>query len=192
MNYSTDTIISFDVETTGMIPGVHSVISLGAVAWKDGKEISHFYGCMKEWYGSKRSDSTMQWWRGQKEEWLRIRSEQEEPKDVMMKFYEWCLTLPGSRTLAANPACFDAALLWWYLHTYCGEDAITTLFKRHRALDIRTYIAAVFDVPYSQAERSLLPVHWAEKEYITHNALDDARQQATVLHHLMKANSGDE
>jgi DNA polymerase III alpha subunit (gram-positive type) len=190
---NTDTIISFDVETTGMIPGYHSIISLGAVAWRDGKEISTFYGCMKEWYGSTRDASTMNWWKTQhKDEWMAIRAEQKEPKEVMMGFYDWCHALPKERTLAANPACFDAALLWWYLHTFCGEDAITNLFKRHRALDIRTYIAAVFDVPYSQAERSILPPHWAEKQYITHNALDDARQQGTVLHHLMKANSGED
>ena len=83
-------------------------------------------------------------------------------------------------------------MLWWYLHTFCGKNSITDLFKRHRALDIRTFMCAVFDVPYSEAERDILPAHWAEKQYITHNALDDAKQQATVLYHLMKVNSGDE
>jgi hypothetical protein len=192
MDYNKDTIISFDVETTGFIPGVHSVIALGAVAWRGGKEISSFYGCMKEWYGSERSDSTMHWWRGQKDEWMAIRKLQVEPVVTMMRFYDWVNELPKAHTLAANPACFDAALLWWYLHKFCGEDAITNLFKQHRALDIRTYIAAVFDVPYSEAERSILPAHWSEKQYITHNALDDARQQGLVLHHLIKTNSGDE
>lgn len=187
-----DTIISFDVETTGMIPGYHSVISIGAVAWRDGKEVGSFHGCMKEWNGSSRSEDTMLWWRKHKDEWMNIRSQQEEPKVVMNRFYDWCMTFPGERTLAANPACFDAALMWWYFHTYCGEDAITTAFKRHRALDIRTLIAAVFNVPYSEAERSLLPAHWAEKQFITHNALDDARQQGYVLHHLMRANAGEE
>lgn len=193
MSNNTDTLISFDIETTGFIPGYHSIISLGAVAWKDGKEVSSFYGCMKEWNGSTRSNSTMNWWKkDHKDEWMAIRSQQEEPEEVMGRFYEWCMSFKGERTLAANPACFDTALLWWYLHTYVGEDAITQMFKRHRALDIRTYIAAVFNVPYSEAERSLLPAHWSEKQYITHNALDDARQQATVLNHLMKVNAGDE
>ena len=186
-----DTLVSFDLETTGFIPGVHSAISLGAVAYRDGVEIAHFYGAMKEFAGSQRNASTMDWWRKHKTEWMSIRAAQEEPDAVMPRFYQWCKALPGVLTLAANPACFDAGLLWWYLHQYVGEDVINELFKRHRALDIRTYIMAVFNVPYSQAERSLLPNHWSQNQYITHNALDDAREQATVLMNLMRANSGE-
>jgi len=186
-----DTIVSFDVETTGFIPGFHSVISLGAVAFRDGKEISSFYGAMMEWPGSVRNASTMEWWKKHKAEWMRIRSEQEEPEAVMNRFADWCRSLPGTLTLAANPACFDSALLWWYLHKYTGEETITELFKRHRALDIRTYIMAVLNVPYSKAERYHLPKEWAGEEKITHNALDDARQQAVVLTNLMRANAGE-
>jgi DNA polymerase III alpha subunit (gram-positive type) len=191
MNKNNDTLISFDTETTGFIPGVNSIIALGAVAYRDGKEISHFYGAMKEWPGSVRNPSTTEWWKKHQAELKRIMKIWEEPEIIMPRFYQWAKSLQEPRTLAANPACFDSALLWWYMHRYCGENSIMELFKRHRALDIRTYIAAVMNVPYSQAERMILPREWAENEMITHNALEDARQQGVVLMNLMKANAGE-
>ena len=65
------------------------------------------------------------------------------------------------------------------------------LFKRNRALDIRTFIMALFAVPYSEAERSLVPKEWSEGFEITHNALDDAREQGTMLNHLLQACAGE-
>jgi DNA polymerase III epsilon subunit-like protein len=184
-----DTIISFDVESTGFIPGVHSIISLGAVAYINGEEHSHFYAAVKEFPGAKRLKSTMDWWKKHPEEAKRIAQQMEEPEDVFPRFYDWIMSLPVERVLAANPSAFDSALLWWYLHTYCGEEAIGQMFKRHRALDIRTYISALFAVPYSRAERSLVPNEWSENLTITHNALDDAREQGTMLINLIRAMS---
>jgi hypothetical protein len=124
-------------------------------------------------------------------EWKRIRKESRDPQEVMTEFYDWVADLPKPHTLVANPACFDFSLLNWYLYTYCGENAVNDLFKRHRALDIRTFISAIFAVPYSEAERSLVPAEWSENCEITHNALDDAREQGTMLINLMRASVGE-
>jgi hypothetical protein len=77
------------------------------------------------------------------------------------------------------------------LNKFINEEAIQDLFKRNRALDIRTYISAMFGVPYSEAERSVVPPEWSEGHEITHNALDDAREQGTMLMNLMKASAGE-
>jgi len=189
MDNEQDTLIIFDVETTGFIPGVHSVIALGAVSYRDGVEIGSFYGAMKEFKGSIRDAETMAFWKKNREEWDKIVAIQEEPSVVMNDFADWCADHEGPLTLAANPACFDAAWLWWYLYRYTGPDTVTQLFRRHHALDVRSYIAAVLNVPYSKAERKLLPPEWAEEHQYTHNALDDARQLGAVLKNLMKANA---
>lgn len=186
-----DTIVSFDIETTGLVAGVHSMIALGAVAYRGGKEISHFYGSMLEWEGAERSESTMQFWMKNLAEWKRIRKDSKEPAKVINEFYNWTLELPQPRVLAANPSAFDSAFLFWYLNRYINEDAIQDLFKRNRAIDIRTFISAMFAVPYSEAERSLVPKEWSEGFEITHNALDDAREQGTMLMNLMKASAGE-
>ena len=62
------------------------------------------------------------------------------------------------------------------------------LFGRHRALDIRSYLAAYLGCSYSEASRTKIPEEWTEGLKITHNALDDARQQGRVLVNMMKAN----
>jgi DNA polymerase III alpha subunit (gram-positive type) len=188
---SKDTVISFDIETTGLVAGVHSMIALGAVAYRDGKEIGHFYGALDEWEGSERSESTMEFWMKNLPEWKRIRKDRRDPTTVMKEFYNWCIELPQPRILAANPSAFDSAFLFWYLYKFIGESGVQDLFKRNRALDIRSYISALFAVPYSEAERSLVPKSWSEGFEITHNALDDAREQGTMLVYLMKACAGE-
>jgi DNA polymerase III alpha subunit (gram-positive type) len=187
-----DTIISFDIETTGLVAGVHSMIALGAVAYRGGKEISHFYAALEEWDGSERSQGTMEFWMKNLAEWKRIRKERRDPVVVMKEFYDWCIALPQPHILAANPSAFDSAFLFWYLYKFIGEDAVNDLFKRNRAFDIRTAISILFAVPYSEAERSLLPDEWSEGLEINHNALDDARQQGVGLMHILMAVSGGE
>ena len=167
------------------------MIALGAVAYRDGKEIGHFYAALEEWDGAERSEGTMQFWMKNLAEWKSIRSQRRDPAQVMKEFYDWCIALPQPRILAANPSAFDAAFLFWYLCKFVAEDAVNDLFKRNRALDIRTFIMALFAVPYSEAERSLVPKEWSEGFEITHNALDDAREQGTMLNHLLKSLAGE-
>jgi hypothetical protein len=167
------------------------MIALGAVAYRGGKEIDHFYGSMLEWDGAERSQGTMEFWMKNLAEWKRIRKDSRDPATVIQEFYDWCIELPQPRVLAANPSAFDSAFLFWYLNKYINETAINDLFKRNRALDIRTYISAMFAVPYSEAERSLVPKEWSEGFEITHNALDDAHEQGTMLMNLMKASAGE-
>lgn len=186
-----DTVVSFDIETTGLVAGVHSMIALGAVAYRNGQEISHFYGALLEWDGAERSESTMEFWMKNLAEWKRIRKESKDPGLIIQNFYDWTIDLPQPRILAANPSAFDSAFLFWYLNKFINENAIQDLFKRNRALDIRSYISALFAVPYSEAERSVVPKEWSDGLEITHNALGDAREQGAMLAYLMKASAGE-
>ena len=162
------------------------MIELGAVAYRNGVEVSHFYGALHEVEGLGSSEGTMQFWRSRLKRWKEMRGAAEDPAKVMNRFYNWAIELPQPRTLAANPSPFDCAFLFWYLNEFCGEDAVNDLFKRHRALDIRTMISVLYDVPFSDAERRLVPSELSEGLYTTHNALEDAREQGTMLVNLLK------
>jgi DNA polymerase III alpha subunit (gram-positive type) len=190
MNLLKDTIISFDIETTGLAAGNYSMIELGAVAFRDGKEISHFYGALKELPELGRSESTMDFWKKHQDGWREIKTRAEDPKVVMKRFYEWVYYLPHARTLAANPAPFDCSFLFWYLNEFIGEDAVGELFRRHRAIDIRTAISLLFNVRYSSAERNLIPKSMKEGLTITHNALEDAREQGVSFINLLSIDTG--
>ena len=188
-----DTIVSIDIETTGLTAGIHSMIELGAVAYRNGKEIGSFSGAMKEWEGSERSVETMRdfWMVRNRAVWDRIRKESRPPEEVMQEFATWLDSLPGPLVLAGNPASFDSGFLFFYMHKFIGEKATSQFFKRSRALDIRTFIMALFAVPYSQAERSVVPEAWTESNPYTHNAIDDARNQGAMLMSLLKASVGE-
>ena len=183
---SKDTLISIDVETTGLVAGSYSMIELGAVAYRNGVEIDHFYGALKEVPGLACSEGTMDFWRKNLKRWKEIRTAAEDPAIVMQRFYEWAINLPQPRTLFADPAPFDSSFLFWNLNEFCGEDAVNDLFKRHRALDIRTARSLIYGEPYSAAERSLVPESFAEGLVITHNALEDAREQGVSFINLLK------
>jgi DNA polymerase III alpha subunit (gram-positive type) len=186
-----DTIISFDIETTGLVGGVHSMISLGAVAYRNGKEVSHFYGCLKEWDGSERDEDTMLFWQRNRTEWDGIRKASQPPEKVIGEFITWVEALEAPRTLAAWPATFDSAFLFFYLYKFGGANVVNRLFKQYRVLDIRSFISAIFAVPYSEAERRILPEEWKENLPYTHNALADARQQGVTLMNVLKASVGE-
>jgi DNA polymerase III epsilon subunit-like protein len=94
-----DTLIVFDVETTGLIAGYHSMIQLGAVAYRNGKEISHFVGSLKEVPGFARSEGTMQFWNQHLSGWKAIRATAEDPASVMKRFYEWAIELPDRKSV---------------------------------------------------------------------------------------------
>jgi DNA polymerase III alpha subunit (gram-positive type) len=187
-----DTIISFDIETTGLTPGINSMIALGAVAYRNGVEVASFYAALHEDPDTVRNAGTMEFWQKNKTEWKKIRSEARPIVEVMTEFADWVEALPSPRTLAANPSVFDAGFLFLYLNKFVDDDTVSRLFKRHRALDIRTYIAALFGVPYSEAERTLVPEAWSAGQTITHNALDDAREQGIMLMNLLRAGDGEE
>ena len=123
--------------------------------------------------------------------WDAMRKEQRPPEEVMPEFYAWVNSLEGPHTLAGWPSCFDSSFLFWYLHTFVSSTAVQELFTQCRALDIRSYIAALLAIPYSEAERRILPEEWKENLPYTHEALNDARQQGVIFMNVLKANAGE-
>jgi len=187
-----DTLVVLDWETTGLIPGPFSAISLGAVAVVNGAEHSEFYTNILELPGAKRQRSTMEFWSHHQERWNDTLVNPKPPAEAMGSFVEWILKLPGTnktRVFAANPASFESCFLMYYLYRYLPEDYFAQAFNRVRVLDIRTMVAMLFGKDFSRAERSLIPAEWTEGLKITHNALDDAREQARVLVHLANAHA---
>jgi len=186
-----DIYVSVDVETTGHVPGPYSMLSIGAVALVDGKPVSNFYVNIEELPKAKRQPSTMEFWAKYPERWKDTRVNPATPEEAMRDFADWIMDVPGftnkNVVFAANPASYDAGYIWYYFNRFMSEADMEKVFTRFRVLDIRTVIADVFNCDYSQAGRHLLPANWSNGFSITHNALDDAREQASVLSHLLVA-----
>lgn len=178
--------VSVDIEATGPAPALNSMISLGAVAFYNGKELTSFEANLKELPASKRDPSTMSWWRDHSEAWDYAQQNQEDPLDVMWRFNDWVKSLPGRPIFLAYPAGFDFTFVYWYFHAFVGSCPFT-----FSAIDMKSYAMACLKTPYSETVKRNFPAEWQDPEGVVkhnHHAVDDAREQGEMFMRIMESN----
>ena len=166
--------VSVDVETSGDVPGLYSMISLGAVAIEKGNGpgdwlmTSEFYTEMSPLPGAE--------WKKETERAHGI-TEQEArafncPEAEMARFVHWLDNLSNHGEhklifLSDNPI-FDGGFVFYYLHRFCKRCpfgwsglSLTSLFKGLKA-DLRANMRDLRKVAHN------------------HNALQDAKGNATA------------
>jgi hypothetical protein len=180
---------SVDVEADGPIPGPYSMISVGvAVAGRRGEtfvpadpEAETFYREMKpisddyvpaalEVSGLDRAD---------------LVANGASPADAMRELVAWIGQVCGESTrpvMVAYPASFDWMFLYWYLMRFTGASP----FGHSGCLDMKTMYAVRADVPLRMAVKRLMPAGLRSARRHTHNALDDALEQADLFANLMR------
>lgn len=169
--------VSFDVETDGNIPGPHSMLSLGAVAYKpDGSILSEFYAKLLPLDGAKPDEATLEWWGQYPEAYAEATTNAIPAQQVMSTFVDWAQKLPGSVVMAADPAGFDGMWLNWYAVRFVGP--FEALPWMHRILDIRTVALCLMGGDYKDAHSSILGRLFGVGDFVgmPHKAIDDARQ----------------
>ena len=180
------TIISFDCETDGRIPGMHSMRQLGAVAFDlYGNEQSRFIRNLQPLKGAQTDPDTMKFWSEQpKEVWLRVTKSPGPPEEVICRFFDWMAKF-DKPVLFAAPVMFDGFWLRFYMETFIGQSGFL-LF--HRALDARSVVWALtgrYTGDWKQWVRAV--TQCSVKENPTpHYALTDALEQGELLFALMK------
>lgn len=176
---------SVDVETTGLVPGFHDVLSIGAVEIDSGDEfhvVLYPYGHPAlNWDEKTISDF---WDKNPlaKERLTRLFHEQcvegKSTVDKLQEFVEWVNKFNGNKYFVAWPASFDYPMVQYVLEYW----KIPNPFN-YRTVDIKSWLAGAFDVEIG-ADRSELPEWvWEEPEF-PHDALEDARAQANVFRNL--------
>lgn len=185
-----DLFISADIETDGPIPGKYSMLSFGlCVAGRfDGRR---FDRCDLE-----RSDA---FYRELKptaehfeEEALAVNGldrdhllrEGADPTNAMREANRWVQEHAGNAraVLVAYPVAFDWAFLYWYFVQFAGESP----FGFSSCLDIRTLYQARALTPFDKSSQRSMP-HWLlpERDH-THNAADDAIEQAELFSNIFE------
>lgn len=97
----------------------------------------------------------------------------------------WIRDIAGSAkpVLVAYPLSFDWAWLYWYFVRFGAQGSP---FNHSLCFDVKTAFAVKARVPISEAGRSkLLPSLRPERKH-THNALDDAIEQAEIFSNIFK------
>ena len=168
---------SVDIESAGPIPGKFSMLSLGACVV--GNPEIEFYVKIKPI--SKNFVAAALEVSGFNLEQLEI--EGTSPEDAMTNFRRWVEEVAGNRKpiFVGFNACFDWQFVNWYFESYTDGNPFG-----FSGIDIKSYYMGVSGLPWSKTTSSQLPEEYQPDVPQTHNALDDARAQASIFKKLLQ------
>ena len=179
--------ISTDVESDGPIPGPHSMLSLGAVAYtEDLEQVDTFSVNLEQMPDATMNERTkVEFWDKNPKAWAACRENQKDPQEGMKMFCTWLHDLEqrynGKVVFVAYPAGFDWTFVYWYLIKFMGYSPFS-----FSALDIKTMAMTMMKSQFRGATKRKMPNRWFEKLPHTHVALDDALEQGALFCNMMK------
>jgi len=180
-----DVYFSADVETDGSIPGIYSMLSFALVyaGRFDGEQFERPSSIERKFYKELKpiSDEFQpEALRVNKLDRDRLLREGESPDRVMTCAAEWVTSIagPDKPILVAYPLSFDWAWLYWYFMRF---SKIGSPFNHSLCFDVKTAFAVKARLPINQAGRNQLTATLRSSRTHSHNALDDAIEQAEVF-----------
>lgn len=187
---SIDIYFSADVETDGPIPGPYSLLSFalvvagcqtGTTFRRASKPEASFYRELRP-ISETFDPEALQVNLLDRDKLLRDGA---DPADAMTEAAEWVRRQCGTSRpiLVAFPLSFDWTWLYWYFVRFSRSGSP---FGHSSCFDIKTAFAVKSKRTISEASRSKLPESLRSESPHTHNALDDAREQAEVFARIME------
>jgi hypothetical protein len=189
-----DVYISIDVEADGPIPGPYSMLSFGlAVAGSfDGARFTASDPAAETFYRelapiSEQYDAEALAVSGLDRDAL-LRTGV-DPATAMASAAAWVRGIGrrGRPVAVAYPLAYDWMWLYWYFIRFAGGRSP---FGFSRALDIKTMYARAAGVPVGEATKRNMPAAILSSRPHTHNALDDAIEQAELFQRLFEWSPG--
>ena len=176
--------VSVDIEADGPIPGAHSMLSLGAVAFDaQGGEVGQFSVNLETLPGAEPHPDTAAWWERFPEAWATCRKDPRPPAEAMAAFTDWLEALPGTPIFVGWPATWDFMWVYWYLIRFTGGRP----FSEH-GIDMRSYAMGMRGKDFRHAGKNYLPRRWFPEQAHTHVAVEDAREQGELFINMMREN----
>jgi hypothetical protein len=180
-----DVYFSADVETDGPIPGPYSILSFALVyaGLFDGEQFVRpdhepvvFYRELKPISENFEPEALRV--NGLDRE--KLQREGFSPEDAMTEAAHWIRKRAGAGrpVLVAYPLSFDWSWLYWYFVRF---SATGSPFDYSRCFDIKTAVAVKGRIPISNAGRSRLIPSLQSYRVHTHNAVEDAIEQAEIF-----------
>ncbi len=175
---SAEIYFSVDVETAGPIAGKYSMLSLGACIV--GAPGTSFYAELKpisrDYVPAALEISGFN---------LDVLSRTgKAPEEAIPTFKRWVeRAAEGHKAIFVGfNATFDWQFVNWYLLTFTDGNPFG-----FGGIDIKSYYMGKVGVPWGQTSSSQLPKRYQPDLAQTHNALDDARAQASIFEKLIKS-----
>ncbi|MGV9303858.1 exonuclease [Nonomuraea sp. NPDC003727] len=188
-----DLYFSVDVEADGPIPGPYSMLSFGlAVAGAfDGASFQAMDPAKDTFYAELQPISETYNPEALAVSGLdrtRLIVDGQAPRDAMNAAAAWIARCAdeaqASPVFAAYPLGYDWMWMYWYFMTFADEGSP---FGHSRCLDMKTLYAAKASTPIVRSTKRTMPPHLLSARPHTHNALDDAIEQAELLQNLMRS-----
>lgn len=183
--------ISIDIETDGGVPGINSMLSLGAAAIDIEKRIHGVFSMNFQTFpGAVQNPKTMEeFWNINRDAYFATRVDTKPISEAMHKFDEWQRSIqhPDFKTVfCAGPATFDWPFVMYYMEYTKGKKN-TLPFA---CMDIRSYIAGMMKQNYRSTGKRNYPERWFDFTAHTHIASEDAMEQGCILVNAMRENLG--
>ena len=176
--------VSVDLESTGPIPGRYSMYQLGAsVVGDPTKTFFRKIRLLNSNYVPEALPAcgwTME----------RLKDDLEfsgiNPLNAMREFESWLAEIAKGRraVFVAFNATFDWSFVNWYFHFFCGTNPFGI-----SGLDIKAYYAGMANVSWRETSLKRIPDRFRPSQQHTHNALDDAIEQAEVFQKMLEFNA---
>ncbi|MDI1459939.1 exonuclease [Catellatospora sp. KI3] len=183
-----DMYFSADVEADGPIPGPFSMVSVGlAVAGTRAHAFSRADPTAATFYRELKpvsDDFVPEAMAVSGLDRAALVRDGADPATAMRELTDWVKeTAAGAKPIfVAYPASFDWMFVYWYLIRFTGGS----VFGHSGCLDVKTAYAVRADVPFSRAVKGQMPRHLLSRRPHTHNALDDAIEQADLFANVME------
>jgi hypothetical protein len=187
-----DVYVAVDIEADGPIPGVNSMMSIGAAAFRAPspgisiyecrKPISGFEANLAPLEGATPDPGTMAWWNSQDPEVLEYVTKGQRPaEEVMVEFVKWLDELPGKPVMVTYPS-WDYMWVYWYTMRFTGKRPFGL-----GCLDMKSMAFGVRDIrAFSKSVKRNYPKKWMSGlPKHNHTALQDATGQGIMFVNMM-------
>ena len=182
-----DVYVCVDIEADGRVPGMNSMLSLGAAAFVEGNRtpVATFEINIAQIPDGVTDPETMAWWgRQDPETWAHVTKDPVAPEEAMRRFAAWVRALNGTPIMVVFPT-WDYMWVQYYLVRYCGPYESPFGIG---ALDIKSLAYALLPriQSFKHAAKRNIPRYLFEGcPPHTHRALDDALGQGVLLVNLL-------
>jgi DNA polymerase III alpha subunit (gram-positive type) len=179
-----------DIEADGPVPGLYSMLSMGAVATTRDQEVSSFYRKLTPNKAATQDPDIMDWWKTQPTAWKEVTTDAEPPDVVMKDFCQWLHELDGSPVFVAQPIAFDYTFVSWYLYKFANNNPFVGEKNAMRSMDLQSFISGKFGFTLGDSYRRKLPASLIEgMPPHSHKAIDDARGFGVILRNALKVHT---